>query len=146
MERRGRRVVASVVALGVVAGVVLLAARAHSQPVAPIRETRYAAWVPPGEYTAFVICSSGDERRWAVTLATRTAQVPVIVRPGENVVVPFEGGWCVKATDEVRLLSSLVPFDDAAIYNKVGEEPRFVLSAWGITADGPVAFAYRGAE
>jgi hypothetical protein len=36
-----------------------------------------------------------------------------------------------------------VPFDDSALYNKYGEEPKFVLSAWGIGPAGPVPFVYR---
>ena len=51
--------------------------------------------------------------------------------------------WTVKAGDNAKLVSNLVPFDDSALFNKVGEEPRYVLSAWGITAEGPVQFAYR---
>ena len=144
MERRRRRVVVSAVAIALVAAIVALSARARSQPVQPsMREIQYAAWVPPGTYSAIVLCSSGDERRWAVSLTTRSGSVPVVIRPGENVVLPFEGGWTVKAADEARFVSNLVPFDDAAIYNKVGEEPRFILSAWGITPGGPVPFAYR---
>lgn len=138
-----RRVAVTGVALSITAGGVLLAARARSQPVTPVIRTPYSAWAPPGEYTAFVLCSSGDERRWAVTLATRSGSVPVVVGPGENVVVPFERGWTVRATDEVRFISNLVPFDDAAAYDKVGDEPGFVLSAWGITPAGPVPFVYR---
>ena len=108
-----------------------------------INSPAYAAWIPPGTYTAIVLNSSGDQRRWAVSLVTRATNVPIVVPPSDNIVVPFKDGWTVSANDEARLVSNLVPFDDSALYNKVGEEPRYVLSAWGITAAGPVQFTYR---
>jgi hypothetical protein len=69
--------------------------------------------------------------------------VPIVVPPSDNIVIPFKDGWTVKADDEARLVSNLVPFDDSALFNKFGEQPKYVLSAWGITAAGPVQFAYR---
>lgn len=104
---------------------------------------KYAAWIPPGKYTAIVLNSSGNERRWAVSLITKTTNVPIVVPPGDNIVMEFKDGWTLGPDDEARLVSSLVPFDDSALYNKVGEQPKYVLSAWGITARGPVQFTYR---
>ena len=103
----------------------------------------YAAWIPPGTYTAIVLNSSGNERRWAVSLMTTTKNVPIVVPPSDNIVIPFAGGWNVSANDDARLVSNLVPFDDSALFNNVGEQPKYVLSAWGITASGPVQFVYR---
>jgi hypothetical protein len=120
---------------------------AASQPDRrPIDGPKYAAWIPPGTYSAIVLNSSGNERRWAVSLMTRRSNVPIVVPPGDNIVINFRDGWTVGADDEPRLVSNLVPFDDSALYNKVGEQPKYVLSAWGITAGGPVQFAYREVE
>lgn len=107
------------------------------------RDRQFAAWIPPGEYHAIVLCSSGDERRWAVSLATTTKSVPIVVPSNDNVVIEFREGWTVQPRDEARIVSRLVPFDDAARFNKVGERPDYVLSAWGIGPGGPVEFAYR---
>jgi hypothetical protein len=109
----------------------------------PIDGPKYAAWIPPGTYSAIVLNSSGNERRWAVSLMTRSTSVPIVVPPSDNVTISFREGWTVKVDDEARIVSNLVPFDDSALYNKFGEQPKYVLSAWGITAQGPVAFAYR---
>lgn len=109
----------------------------------PTRVPQYAAWIPPGTYTAIVLNSSGDERRWAVSLISRGVDVPVVVPPRDNIVISFKDGWTVDAADEARVLSNLVPFEDSSKYNKYGEQPKYVLSAWGITATGPVAFEYR---
>lgn len=109
----------------------------------PVEGLQYAAWIPPGTYTAIVLNSSGNERRWAVSLMSRQTNVPIVVPPSENVVLEFKDGWTVHADAEARIVSNLVPFDDSALFNKVGEQPRYVLSAWGITANGPVQFAYR---
>ena len=109
----------------------------------PIEGPQYAAWIPPGTYSAIILNSSGDQRRWAVSLMTKSINVPIVVPPSDNIIVPFKDGWTVKAEDEARLVSNLVPFDDSALYNKFGEQPKYVLSAWGITASGPVQFTYR---
>jgi len=109
----------------------------------PVDGPQYAAWIPPGTYTAIVLNSSGDERRWAVSLMSTRTNVPIVVPPGDNIVIPFQDGWKVDPDDEARLVSNLVPFDDSALYNKFGEQPKYVLSAWGITANGPVKFEYR---
>lgn len=107
------------------------------------RDRVYTAWVPPGTYTALVVCSSGEDRRWTVSLMSNGVNVPLVVRPGENVIVPFAGGWTVNPGDEARVVSRLVPFDDAARFNLVGQPSEYVLSAWGITSAGPVEFVYR---
>jgi hypothetical protein len=114
-----------------------------TQPLRIVKTTQYAAWIPPGTYSAIVLNSSGDERRWAVSLMVRDTSVPVVVPPADNIVIPFKDGWTVEAKDEARLVSSLVPFDDSSKYNKFGEGPDYVLSAWGITNNGPVQFVYR---
>jgi hypothetical protein len=95
---------------------------------------------------AIVLNSSGDQRRWAVSLMTRSTDVPIVVAPGDNVVIEFKEGWKVERDDEARIVSNLVPFANSALYNKVGEQPEYVLSAWGITAGGPVQFVYRDVE
>jgi hypothetical protein len=109
----------------------------------PIDGPQYAAWIPPGTYSAIILNSSGDERRWAVSLMYGKTNVPIVVPPRDNIVIEFKDGWTVSPSDEARLVSNLVPFDDSALYNKVGEQPKYVLSAWGITARGPVQFVYR---
>jgi hypothetical protein len=109
----------------------------------PIDGPKFAAWIPPGTYSAIVLNSSGDQRRWAVSLMTGSTNVPIVVPPSDNIVISFKDGWTVAAGDEARLVSNLVPFDDSALFNKVGEQPKYVLSAWGITAAGPVQFSYR---
>ena len=73
----------------------------------------------------------------------RDTSVPIVVPPADNIVIPFKDGWTVEAKDEARLVSSLVPFDDSSKFNKFGERPDYVLSAWGITNNGPVQFVYR---
>lgn len=112
----------------------------------PIDGPQYAAWIPPGTYSAIVLNSSGDQRRWAVSLMTTSTNVPIVVPPGDNIVIPFRDGWKVDPDSEARLVSNLVPFDDSALFNKFGEQPKYVLSAWGITATGPVKFEYREIE
>ncbi len=145
---------AAFLSLGLFAAAVPLAGTGHQPGSSPGRITtvlqprptphrQYAAWLPPGKYTAIVLNSSGDERRWAVSLMSTTTNVPIVVPPRDNIVIEFRDGWTVKAEDEARIVSTLVPFDDSALYNKYGEEPKFVLSAWGITSAGPVAFVYR---
>jgi hypothetical protein len=109
----------------------------------PVSYRQYAAWLPPGTYYSIVLNSSGDQRRWAVSLMTTKLNVPIVVPPGDNIVIEFKDGWTVKADDEARIVSTLVPFDDSALYNKFGEEPRFVLSAWGTGPAGPVEFVYK---
>ena len=109
----------------------------------PIDGPQYAAWIPPGTYTAIILNSSGNERRWAVSLMTTSKNVPIVVPPSDNIIIPFAGGWTVQPEDEARLVSNLVPFDDSALFNKVGEQPKYVLTAWGITAAGPMQFVYR---
>jgi hypothetical protein len=143
-----RRLIALTLALP---ALLVLAAASQPVPVRPgpqsgarhINNPQYAAWIPPGTYSAIVLNSSGDQRRWAVSLMSRSLNVPIVVPPVDNIVIPFKDGWTVKADDEARLVSNLVPFEDSALYNKVGEQPRYVLSAWGITAAGPVPFVYK---
>lgn len=114
-----------------------------TSPRRSIDGPKYAAWIPPGTYSAIVLNSSGNERRWAVSLMTKKTNVPIVVPPGDNIVIEFKEGWTLTVDDEAHLVSNLVPFDDSAMYNKVGEQSKYVLSAWGITAHGPVQFTYR---
>jgi hypothetical protein len=116
---------------------------APDQPVRRYDGPQYAAWLPPGKYSSIILNSSGDQRRWAVSLMYRDKSVPIVVPPGDNIVIEFKDEWSVAAADEARIVSNLVPFDDSAQFNKVGEEPKYVLSAWGITSAGPVPFVYR---
>jgi hypothetical protein len=109
----------------------------------------YTAWIPPGEYTAIVLCSNADTRRWNVRLMSRNGanapdeQVSIVVPPREMVVIPFERGWNVRVWEKARLESDLVPFDEFAEGNPVTGEGNIALSAWGIGPDGPVPFTYR---
>jgi hypothetical protein len=133
-------------AVGILAAAAQPVIRTGTQPQPVIRpgvQRQYAAWIPPGTYTAIVLNSSGDERRWAVSLMTDKINVPIVVPPNDNIVIEFKEGWTVTGNEEPRLVSNLVPFEDSALYNKIGERPRYVLSAWGITAQGPVQFLYR---
>jgi hypothetical protein len=153
--RRTAFVVLAIPAVALLAAAQPVPSRPASQPKDPVRTRgdqperrpldgpKYAAWIPPGKYTAIVLNSSGDERRWAVSLVTDDTNVPIVVPAGDNIVIEFREGWTVGPSDNARLVSNLVPFEDSALYNKVGEQPKYVLSAWGITAGGPVAFAYR---
>ena len=58
----------------------------------PIDGPNYAAWIPPGTYTAIVLNSSGDQRRWAVSLMTAKTNVPIVVPPNDNIVLSFKDG------------------------------------------------------
>lgn len=103
----------------------------------------YEAWVPPGEYSAFVFTTSANAntRRWVVTIRTATGgSYPVSIGPAETVTVPFEKGWKVRAEDEVRVRSVYVPFDDMRDYNPLNIEGPMLISAWGVTPGGPVTF------
>jgi hypothetical protein len=145
-----RRLVRGVCVLAAGATVALALSGAAAQN-APVRATQpqltqrhstspiYEAWVPPGTYTALVISSSGENRQWPVALRTKTQRVPIIVRPGENVVIPFEGGWRIGADDLVRFESDRVPFFDHSLLDPLDGLDTFVLTAWGVTKDGPVA-------
>lgn len=127
--------------------VALIGARtgADAQVITPPRETGrlFAAWMPPGEYTAIVVNSNADTREWSITLRSKRGVFPVVVPPHENVVIPFERGWKVDAGDEARLVSEHVPFGEFTELNQLGEDGLIVLSAWGIGPGGPVPFVYR---
>lgn len=116
----------------------------NTQPDFLIRrsnQTPFEAWVPPGTYTAIVISSSGEHRQWPVALATKNTRSAIMVGPGQNVVIPFEGGWKVTKDDLVRIESDRVPFFDHSLLDPLDGSDTFVLHAWGITRDGPVPFA-----
>ncbi len=114
------------------------------QPRQPGRQ--FAAWVPPGEYTAFVVTTNADTRNWAISLRTTDGPFPIIVTPQANVIIPFEQGWKVTADAEVRLVSEHIPFGDITAFNQFSEDNPILFSAWGITKAGPVRFVYREVE
>ncbi len=121
-------------------------ADAGNQPTVPgrVRDNLYAAWIPPGEYTAIVICSSADTRDWAVSLRSRDGIFPFVVPPHRNVIIPFDQPWKVTPDSEARLLSEHIPFADISARNQLNEQAYpLYLSAWGITTRGPVPFLYR---
>ncbi|MBX3364464.1 MAG: hypothetical protein KF866_06845 [Phycisphaeraceae bacterium] len=100
----------------------------------------FEAWVPPGTYTAIVISSSGEQRQWPVALVTKGSRSAIMVRPGQQVVIPFEGGWTIDKDDLVRIESDRVPFFDYSLLDPLDGSDIFVLHAWGITPNGPVSF------
>ncbi len=119
---------------------------AKAQPVSPwgVRDHLFAAWIPPGEYTAIVVCSSADTRDWAISLRSRDGIFPFVVGPHRNVIIPFETPWKVTPDSEARLLSEHIPFADISARNQLNEQAYpLYLSAWGITTSGPVPFLYR---
>jgi hypothetical protein len=145
---RTRVLLVALPVLGCVVGLGLASQPVSSRPSQdqPRRKNdgpQYAAWIPPGTYSAIVLNSCGDQRNWVVSLMTKTANVPIVVPPRDNVVIPFKDGWTVTASSEARIVSSLVPFDDAAQYNSLSDQTKYLISAWGITAAGPVQFEYR---
>lgn len=103
----------------------------------------FAAWLPPGTYTAIVINSNADTRDWAISLRSKRGTFPIVVPPHQNVVIPFEHGWTIDAADETRLLSEHVPFGDIAARNQLGDDERLILSAWAISPSGPVPMIFR---
>ena len=135
------------------------------QPLGPAGSMPvYAAWVPPGRYTAFVISSNARDRRWIVTIRSSKAgagptpgvnlpangtpingvsqagSFPVVLPPQTPVTIPFEGGWLIKAEDLVRIESQFIPFEDISQRNLMDGNDVLAISAWGITPDGPVNF------
>ncbi len=144
---RRRSLALTVLATLLMGSILFLAGQspADAQVVPKPREPgrQYAAWLPPGEYTAIVINSNADERDWAISLRTKRGGFPIVVPAHTNVVVPFERAWKVEAGDEARLVSEYVPFADITRLNQLANESRVILSAWGIGASGPVAFVYR---
>lgn len=100
----------------------------------------YFAWLPPNKkYTAIILTSNAKERRWIVSIRTKTGNFPVTIGPGETVTIPFIEGWSVTSNDEARIESQYIPFDDPTQRNLLGSE-NLSVSAWGVTPSGPVNF------
>ena len=135
------------IAVLALAGVIAVrAADSDTQPPSPwgVRDHLFAAWIPPGEYTAIVVCSSADTRDWAISLRSRDGIFPLVVGPHRNVIIPFDTPWKVTPDSEARLLSEHIPFADISARNQLNEQAYpLYLSAWGITTKGPVPFLYR---
>lgn len=120
-----------------------------AQPLGQVptaRSREHVAWIPPGTYTALVLCSNAERRPWAVTIRHGGATVPVIVPPGQNVVIPFQAGWTIEASDEARIVSEHVPFGNIATLNQLSDDERLIISAWAISPDGPVELIYRASR
>ncbi len=145
MPKLNSRLALAATAALVICSILIAADRASAQVSPKPRESgrQYAAWIPPGEYTAIVVSSNADTRNWAISLRTKGGVFPLTVTPQQNVVIPFERGWKITADDEARVLSEHIPFGDFTAFNQFGEENPILLSAWGITAGGPVPFVYR---
>ncbi len=127
---------AAIVLLGLPALGTAPAATAAPGPV-PIN-TRF---IPPGTYTAIVLTSNATTRRWIVSLKSRKGTFPITIGGATNVIIPFEKGWTVFATDEARIESPYVPFEDVSRRDLLDGNENLAISAWGITEQGPVEFA-----
>lgn len=109
-------------------------------PKAPPGELN-TLFLPPGNYTAIVIATTGKDRRWFLSLKTARGSFPITIGPEQTVTIPFTAGWKVTAGDQARLESRLVPFEDLSERTPVDGNETLALSAWGITDQGPVNFA-----
>ena len=98
-------------------------------------------YMPPGKYTAIVLTSNAQDRRWIVSLKTNTGSYPITIGPTLTVTIPFEGGWTVQPDMNARIESKLVPFEDLSERNLLDGNETLGISAWGITDRGPVNFA-----
>ncbi len=98
-------------------------------------------FIPPGTYTAIVLTSNATTRRWIVSLKSRKGTFPITIGGATNVIIPFEKGWTVFATDEARIESPYVPFEDVSRKDLLDGNENLAISAWGITEQGPVEFA-----
>lgn len=100
-----------------------------------------AVYLPPGKYTAIVIATTAKNRRWIVSLKSTRGNFPITVGDESTIVIPFAGGWTVKAEDQARLESKYVPWEDIGERNLLDGNEYLALTAWGITDQGPVPFA-----
>jgi len=98
-------------------------------------------FLPPGNYTAIVIATTGKDRRWFISLKTSRGSFPITIGPEQTITIPFTAGWKVAPGDQARLESRLVPFEDLSERTPVDGNENLALSAWGITDQGPVNFA-----
>ena len=98
-------------------------------------------FLPPGDYSAIVLCTNARDRRWIVALKTSAGSFPITVGPNQTVTIPFEKGWTVRSEMQARLESRLVPFEDLSERNLLDGNENIGISAWGITDKGPVTFA-----
>lgn len=111
-------------------------------PTPPIPDSAIAAlYLPPGKYTAIVLTSNAKERRLIVSIKTSRGSFPVTIAPQSTLIVPFEGGWTVQASDNARVESAYTPFEDIGLRNPISDNENLGISAWGITDRGPVNFA-----
>lgn len=138
---RAAVLISSLLLLAVIALLPRADAQVQPQPREPGR--LYAAWLPPGTYTAIVINSNADVRPWSISLRTKHAAFPIVVPPRENVIIPFQHGWTIDAAVEARLVSEHVPFGDIAAHNQLADDERLLLSAWAISPSGPVPMLFR---
>jgi hypothetical protein len=138
MNRRMFAACIAAVALSTVVG--LAVAPAWSQPRRTIKP-EVELVVPPGRYSAIVFAAFGSSAatsyagyivvggdgtgRQRESKASR--ELPVVVRGGETLVVPFAVAWTIEAGDRVRIAIS-------------PDAPTDALRVWGIAEKGPVAF------
>jgi hypothetical protein len=128
--------------VALVVGVVMVGSGAPARgAAAPGPVPMYARYLPPGKYTAIVVTSNATKRRWILSLKTRKGTFPITIGGATNVVIPFENGWDVLASDEARLESPYVPFEDLSKRDLLDGNENLAISAWGITDRGPVEFA-----
>lgn len=114
---------------------------AAAAPSAPRPAPISSRYLPPGTYTAIVITSNATTRRWIVSLKSKQGTFPITIGGSTNVVIPFEKGWTVLASDEARIESPYVPFEDVSRRDLLDGNENLAISAWGITDRGPVEFA-----
>lgn len=133
--RTNRRNVAIGVLMGAIAVVVGAAvAPAWSQP-RRVSKPDTELTVPAGQYSAIVFSAFGTSSGTSIAAyittgdgeAGRRRDLPVIVRGGESLVLPFAGGWTIGAGDRVRIVVS-------------PDAPTDALRIWGIGPSGPVSF------
>jgi hypothetical protein len=116
--------------------------RPRQNPVVKIPDDAIeTVYLPPGKYTAIVLTSSAREKKVVVTLKVGKGSFPVTIAPQSTLVIPFEQGWTVQASDNARLESAYTPFEDISLRNPLADNDNLGVSAWGITPSGPVNFA-----
>lgn len=102
-----------------------------------------ALWIPPGTYTSIVVTTSAQRRRWVVGLVTDDQTFPIAVAPGSTVVIPFERGWEIRPGDRARITIDGVETNVPTAVAQLLDEASMAITAWGITAGGPVAFVVK---